>query len=36
MSDHNKAPWIDRFWPLLLILFGLTFISTLALFHPHF
>jgi hypothetical protein len=35
-GPNNKAPWIDRFWPLLLIAFGVTFISTFVLFHPHF
>jgi hypothetical protein len=34
MSAHNKDSFIDRWWPLFLILFGLTFISILALFHP--
>ncbi len=34
MSSHKKEPFIDRWWPVFLILFGLTFISILALFHP--
>jgi hypothetical protein len=33
-SSHKKASWLDRWWPLLLILFGTTFISALALFSP--
>jgi hypothetical protein len=35
-SSHNRASWIDRWFPLLLILFGLTFILTLALFAPSY
>jgi hypothetical protein len=34
MSSSRKSSWLDRWWPLLLILFGLTFISTLAFFSP--
>jgi hypothetical protein len=33
MSSESPS-WIDRWWPLLLILFGLTFISVLAFFAP--
>jgi hypothetical protein len=29
-----KDSFIDRWWPLFLICFGLTFITILALFHP--
>jgi steroid 5-alpha reductase family enzyme len=36
MSAHEKKSWIDTWWPLLVILFGVTFISTLVFFHPHF
>jgi hypothetical protein len=36
MSLEHKESWLERFWPLLLILFGLVFIFTLALFHPSF
>jgi len=34
-SSNGSGPWLDRWWPLLLILFGVTFISVLAGFHPH-
>lgn len=34
-SSHESQSWIDRWWPLLLILFGLTFVSVLVFFKPH-
>lgn len=34
MSSHEKPKAIDRFFPLILIAIGVTFIFTLALFHP--
>lgn len=35
MSSGSKSGiWLDRWWPLLLIMFGLVFISTLAFFSP--
>jgi len=36
MSSHHepRRPWIDRWWPLLLILFGLTFTLCLTLYRP--
>jgi len=27
---------LDRWWPLLVILFGVTCVLWLALFHPHY
>ncbi len=38
MSEHHheEASWLDRWWPLLVIVFGVTFISTLVFFHPQF
>jgi len=36
MSAHESKSWIDTWWPLLVILFGVLFISTLVFFHPHF
>jgi hypothetical protein len=37
MSEHHeKASFIDRFWPLGLILFGAAFIAALVFFKPHF
>ena len=34
--SHPTKPgmWFDRWWPLLVILFGVIFIATLAFFHP--
>jgi hypothetical protein len=32
---HLAPSWIDRFWPWLVIAFGLIFVLTMALFHPH-
>lgn len=34
MSAHDKESFIDRYWPVGSILFGLTFISLLAFFKP--
>ena len=33
-TPNERDTWLDRWWPLLLILFGTTFILTLALFYP--
>lgn len=33
-QSHNQHSWIDQWWPLLLILFGLIFIAALVFFHP--
>jgi hypothetical protein len=34
-SGNHTDKWIDRWWPLLLIAFGATFIGTLVFFHPY-
>ena len=35
MSGSNGSEsWLDRWWPLLLITFGLIFVSVLVSFHP--
>jgi hypothetical protein len=35
MSGHpEKTKWIDRWWPLLLILFASSGIATFIFFHP--
>jgi hypothetical protein len=35
MSASNESvPWIDRWWPLLVILFGVVFVSVLVSFYP--
>ena len=33
-SSHNSGHWIDTWWPLLLILFGLAFALVLGNFSP--
>jgi hypothetical protein len=33
-SSSGSESWLDRWWPLLLILFGLTFVSLLVSFFP--
>jgi len=33
MSASNE-PWVDRWWPLLVILFGVLFVSILVTFKP--
>lgn len=33
-GHHEKAKWIDTWWPLLLILLACTGIATFILFHP--
>ena len=34
MSTHNTTHWLDHWWPLLLILFGIAFVAWLVSFHP--
>ena len=34
MSALHKEFWLDRWWPLLVILFGVLFVSILVSFHP--
>jgi hypothetical protein len=35
MSSSNESlSWLDRWWPLLLILFGVLFVSVLTTFSP--
>jgi hypothetical protein len=36
MSLSYKDSWLDRWWPLLLIGFGVGLVSLFALFHPHY
>jgi hypothetical protein len=33
-SSSESLSWLDRWWPLLLILFGLTFVTVLVTFSP--
>ena len=30
----GQESWVDRWWPLLLILFGVLFVTLLVSFHP--
>lgn len=30
----EREPWVDRWWPLLVICFGLVFVSVLVTFKP--
>jgi hypothetical protein len=30
----SREPWLDTWWPLLLILFGAIFVTILVTFHP--
>jgi hypothetical protein len=34
MSSHESQSFIDKYWPVGLILFGVSFISILVFFHP--
>ncbi len=34
MSAPHKKFWLDTWFPLLVILFGLTFVTVLVSFHP--
>jgi|APThiThiocy_cv2_1041547.scaffolds.fasta_scaffold00055_30 hypothetical protein len=35
MSSSNKSEsWLDRWFPLLVIVFGLLFVTLLVSFHP--
>jgi steroid 5-alpha reductase family enzyme len=34
MSASNETAWVDRWWPLLVILFGLAFVTFLVSFKP--
>jgi hypothetical protein len=34
MSEAHEAHWLDTWWPLLVIVFGLIFVSCLVSFHP--
>jgi hypothetical protein len=35
MSSPRDS-WLDRWWPLLVISFGVSCVLWLALFHPHY
>lgn len=33
-SSIESTSWVDRWWPLLVILFGVIFVAVLVSFHP--
>ena len=33
-DSHSNEPWIDTWWPLFLIIFGVLFVTLLVSFHP--
>ncbi len=34
MSSSHESPWLDRWWPLLVILFGIIFVTFVTTFKP--
>jgi hypothetical protein len=34
MSSHQSEPWIDTWWPVLVITFGIIFVAFLVSFKP--
>jgi hypothetical protein len=34
MSSSSESAWLDRWWPLLVILYGVLFVSILVSFKP--
>lgn len=33
-SSSESASWLDRWWPLLVIIFGVIFVSVIVSFSP--
>jgi hypothetical protein len=33
-DSHNDEPWLDTWWPLFLIIYGLLFVILLTTFRP--
>jgi hypothetical protein len=33
-SSSESASWLDRWWPLLIIIFGVIFVSVIVSFSP--
>ena len=33
-SSHESEPWINRWWPLGVILYGIAFVTLLVSFSP--
>jgi hypothetical protein len=36
MSSPSKGWWLDQWWPLFVIAFGVGLVLLFALFHPHY
>jgi hypothetical protein len=34
MSSSNEMSWLERWWPLLVILFAVAFVTLIVSFHP--
>ncbi|MGF7181568.1 type II secretory pathway component PulF [Tunturiibacter psychrotolerans] len=34
MSSSSESSWLNSWWPLLVILFGVIFVTVLVTFHP--
>jgi len=34
MNSSKESSWLESWWPLLVILYGVLFVSILATFHP--
>jgi hypothetical protein len=34
VAEHEKAPWIERWWPALVITFGILCIIGIDVCHP--
>jgi hypothetical protein len=35
-ATQNSSHWLDTWWPLFVILFGILFVSWLVSFHPSY
>jgi hypothetical protein len=33
-SSHDKPSWLEAWWPLFVILYGVIFVSFIVFFHP--
>ena len=34
-ASHNPSHWMDTWWPLFVILYGIIFVACLVCFNPH-
>lgn len=35
-ASHNSSHWMDTWWPLFVILYGIIFVGCLVSFNPHY